>query len=212
MKKIIQMFYLFLTVFTVTITGCQKESINPITELAIDGEQKVISVGNNGIGIEFCLLNEQGEPATVFDEGENFRFHLALKNNVKTDTAMYIVSDFLRNPGLFSVFSSNGDTIGQPAKWNGLFKISDGSPIYRGKEWVLEFPWHETRGMEQPFDPYNSIRVLQHHFIGLDQAFLQKGKYYTTFTQQFCLGRYVDPRTEFFCTDTLTLKINFEIK
>ncbi len=214
MKKIIQIFFLFLPVFTLMLTGCQKESINPVTELAIDGEQKVISVGNNGIGIEFSLLNEQGEPATVFDEGENFRFHLALKNNVKRDTAMYIVSDFLTNSGLFCVFSSNGDTIGKPINYHGADLISDGiNQIKRGKEWVLEFPWHETRGTQVPFDYRNLIRILQDYFIGLNQQPLSKGSYYTKFTQQFCLGRYLPhPQNEYKCTDTFTFTINFEIK
>ncbi len=66
MKKIIQIFYLF-TALAVTVMSCQKEPIEPVTELAVDGEQKVIAVEKNGIGIEFCLLNEEGEPATVLN-------------------------------------------------------------------------------------------------------------------------------------------------
>ena len=213
MKKIIQILYLFLIVFIVAFTSCLKDNIEPVTELTINGDEKVITVENNGVGIEFCLLNEQGEPATVFDEGENFRFHLALKNIVKPNSAMYIDSDFLTNSGLFCVFSSSGDTIGKPINYRGADLISDGiNQMKQGEEWVLEFPWHETKGTEEPFDYRNLIRVLQHYFMGLDQAFLQKGTYYTKFTQQFCLGRYVDPPTEYICTETLTLKINFEIK
>ncbi len=213
MKKIIQIFFLFLPVFTLMLTGCQKESIDPVTELAIDGEQKVISVGNNGIGIEFCLLNKQGEPATVFNEGENFKFHLAITNNVQTDTAMYIVSDFLRNPDLFRVFISNGDTVGKPLEGNFCNEISDGiNQMKRGEEWVMESPWTETRTFTGFYDP-NTIRFLQCYFSGLNRQSLSKGRYYTKFTQQFCLGRYLPhPQNEYKYTDTFTLTINFEIK
>ncbi len=214
MKKILQIFYLFLTVITVIITSCRKEPVNSVTELTIDGKQKVITVEENGIGIEFCLLNEKGEPATVFNEGESFKFHLVIKNNVKPDTAMYIVSDFLKNPNLFCVFSSNGEMTGEPVKWYGMNKVSDAiNQIKLGEEWVLDIPWFETRGTEDPFDADNLIRVLQHYFMGLNQQPLSKGKYFSEFTQQFCLRKYLPhPQSEFVCTDTLKLKINFEIK
>lgn len=60
---------------------------------------------------------------------------------------------------------------------------------------------------------YNLIIVFQGLFIGLNQPPLSKGVYYTELNQQFCLGRYLpDPQSEFICTDTLKLKLNFEIK
>jgi len=214
MKKIIQIFYLFLTVFTVTVMSCQKESIEPVMELTIDSKQKVLTVEKNGVGIEFCLLNENGEPATVFNEGENFKFHLAIINNVEPDTAMYIVSDFLRNPDLFIIFSSNGDTIGKPVDFLAADLISlEANKIKQGEKWDMEIPWHEIRGTEVPFDEHNLIWFLHHYFMGLNQLPLAKGTYYTEFTQQFCLGKYLPhPQNQFVCTDTLTLKINFEIK
>ncbi|MBA7535528.1 hypothetical protein ES705_27786 [subsurface metagenome] len=216
MKKvfIIQTFYLFLTVFTVTVMSCQKDSIEPVMELTIDSKQKVLTVEKNGVGIEFCLLNENGEPATVFYEGENFRFHMAIKNNVEPDTAMYIVSDFLINPGLFRVFSNTVDTIGKPVDFLAADLISlKANKIKQGEKWVMEIPWHETRGSEAPFDYHNLIWFLHHYFIGLNQPPLSKGTYYTKFTQQFCLGKYLPhPQSESVCTDTLQLKINFEIK
>ncbi|NQU79926.1 MAG: hypothetical protein HQ543_00215 [Bacteroidetes bacterium] len=214
MKRIIQIFYLFPALFIVAVTSCQKEPMEPVTELAIDSEQKVIAVEKNGIGIEFCLLNEKGEPDTVFNEGENFKFHLAIINNVEPDTSMFIVSDFLGNPGLFMVFESNSDTIGKPINWCLTDLRSDASNrINHGEKWYMEIPWHETRGIEVPFDYHNLIGVFQQFFMGLDQPPLSKGKYYTKITQQFCLGKYLPhPQSEFVCTDTLTLKINFEIK
>ena len=217
MKKFLKTPGWFLIVFPLIWLSCTKEPMSQVIELQINGDQKVITVETNGVGIELCLLNEKGEPATVFNEGENFKFHLEIKNNVEKDTAMYIVSDFLRNPDLFRVCKSNGHAIGQPVEWDGMNKISDGYPIRYNKTWDMQIPWHETRGMEEPFDADNEIRVLQHYFMGLNQQPLSKGKYYTKFTQQFCLGRYFNWKVyvgtfEYLCTNTLILKINFEIK
>jgi hypothetical protein len=194
--------------------SCQKESFEPQMELTIDGKQKVLNVEKNGVGIEFCLLNKNGEPATVFQEGENFKFHLAIINNVEPDTSMYIVSEFLRNPALFMVFRSVYDTIGKPVRLYIFYKRGDAmNRIKQGEKWYMEIPWHETRGTEMPFDLYNLINAFQAWFIGLDQPPLSKGTYYTEFTQQFCLGQHLPlSQNEFACTDKLRLKINFEIK
>lgn len=213
MKKIIQTFYLFLTVFMVVVTSCSKEPLEPVAELAIDGEQKVIAVEKNGIGIEFCLLNEQGEPATVFNEGENFKFRLAITNNVEPDTAMYIVSDFIYNQELFEVFDRKGKIIGKPWEIKICNEISDAiNQIKQGEKWIMENPWTEKRVFTVPYES-NTIRFLQCYFSGLNMKPLPAGKYYTVLSQQFCLGRYLPhPQSNFVCTDTLTLKINFEIK
>ena len=217
MKKINKIFYLFLIVFTVMVTSCQKEPLEPIMELQIDSKQKVLTVEKNGVGIECCLLNEQREPATVFNEGENFKFHLTIINNVEPDTAMFIVSDFLRNPGLFTVFSNRGNKIGKPINWYIMDLRSDAAnEIGYNNTWDMKIPWHETRGTEEPFDTENLIIVFQHYFIGLNQQPLSKGKYYTRLNQVSCLGRYYDSpdfnEVPFVCTDTLIFKINFEIK
>ena len=209
-------YFLLIVIFIVPFlfTGCNKEPVEPVTELPVDGSQKVIKVEENGIGIEFCLLNEQGEPATVFKEGENFRFRLSITNKIQKYDSMYIVSNFLDSPYLFMVYKENGDSIGSPVEWPHFsYYISDGFPLKKGKIWSFEFYWHETRGTEKPYDEKNLIKVLQHLFKGLAQPYLPKGKYYTAFTQHFCLASYVNrPNNEYFCTDTLQLKIHFEIK
>jgi len=130
---------------------------------------------------------------------------------------MFIVSEFLRNPGLFMVFSNTHDTIGKPVEWCVMNKRSDApNRIMKGEKWVMEIPWHETRGTEEPFVFENLIHFFQHFFMGLDQKYLAKGCYYTKFTQIFCLGRHHDSpeyiKEPVVCTDTLILKINFKIK
>ncbi len=214
MKKIIQIFFLFLAVFTLMLTGCQKESINPVTELAIDGDQKVISVGNNGIGIEFCLLNEQGEPATVFSEGENFKFHLVIKNNIKSYEAMYIPLNFNLGfgynyiPDRFYVINAQGDTIGRPFYFRGADYILMKCPkINKGENYVLDISWTEDR---------DYWHICNLYANGSKNNPLPKGTYFTSFEHNFCLRDFsldfIENTDDIICTDTLSFKINFEIK
>jgi len=214
MNKNHQMLYLLPIALMLSLLSCQKESIEQSAiELTIEGVQKVINVENNGVGIEFCLLNENGEPATIFQEGENFMFHLALINLVNLDTALYINSDFLKNPDLFIVYKRNGDIIGKPVVWHGMDKIGDASnELLQKEKWEMEIPWN-TWGSEDPNDVNELIPILQHYFIGLNQPFLSKGTYYTKFTQQFCLSKYLPhPQSQLMCTNLLTVRINFRIE
>ena len=214
MNRKIDIFLWLPAILLLLMVSCQKESFEQVLELPIGGTQKLLTVEENGVGIEFCLLNEQGQPSTAFQEGENFKFHLTIINNVESDTAMYIVSDFLRNPGLFRVFKNNGDTIGTPVLWNGMDKISDASnQIKKGEQWEMKIPWHETQASGVFSDNSNKIHFLQHYYIILYQHHLSKGRYYTEFIQQFAFGKYLPhPQSEFVYTSTLEFKINFEIK
>ncbi len=200
--------------------GCSKEPVSPLFEIPINGTQKTIKVEQNGIGVTFSLLNAQGQPATVFNESENFKFYLAITNNVEKDTAMYIVSDFLGNPELFRVYNENGSIIGKPWILSSCLYISDQvNKILSGGKWIIESPWNEKKTFNTIYDS-TAIRYLQCYFKGLDQPMLPAGKYYTLLTQQFCLGRFHNALSdtsgivpeEYVCTDTLKLKINFEIK
>lgn len=214
MNKKHQMSYLLPIALILSLISCQKESIEQSAiELMIEGMQKVITVENNGVGIEFCLLNENGEPATVFQEGENFKFHLAINNHVESDTALYIVSDFIYNQALFKVFNRTDSTIGKPWETSMCLEISDGvNQIYAGEKWIMESPWIETQVFKGT-DESDNIKHLQCYFSGLSMKPLPIGKYFTELSQQFCLGKYSShPHSEFVCTDLLTFRINFEIK
>ena len=211
MKKIIQIFYLFPALCTVAVMSCQKEPMEPVTELAIDSEQKVIAVEKNGIGIEFCLLNEEGEPATVFNEGEDFRFHLAITNNIEPDTAMYMpicqdCGDYI--PDKFYVMNIQGDTIGRPFFFRGVVFVLTRCPVIdKGDSYVLDIPWTESR------ENWYICTLIAH---GSKNNPLPKGKYYTSLVHKFCLNDLSLPISEkpdeFICTDNISFKINFEIK
>jgi hypothetical protein len=213
-KKHQMLYFLLIALMLSLIISCQKETIEQSAiELTVEGKQKVITVENNGIGIEFCLLNENGEPATIFQEGENFKFHLAIVNHVEPDTAMYIVSDFIYNEALFKVLDRTESTIGKPWEKSMCLEISDAAnQIYAGEKWIIESPWVETRVFEGT-DESDNIKYLQCYFSGLSMKPLPIGKYFTELSQQFCLGKYLPhPHNEFVCTDFFTLRINFEIK
>ncbi|MBA7534628.1 hypothetical protein ES705_26877 [subsurface metagenome] len=212
MKKIIQKFYLFLTVFTVTVMSCQKDSIEPVMELTIDSKQKVLTVEKNGVGIEFCLLNENGEPATIFNEGEDFRFHLAITNNVEPDTAMYMpicldCGGYI--PDKFYVMNAQGDTIGRPFYFRGIVYIKTQCPVInKWDSFILDIPWTESR------ENWYICTLIAH---GSKNKLLPKGEYYTSFVHKFCLNFLSLPPIsekpdEFICTDNISFKINFKIK
>jgi len=94
--------------------GCEKDE-ELLWEISPDSKTAVIQQEVDGIEFKFCLLNEKGEPATVFNEGENFTFQFSLKNNTKEaipfyDYGFYVTNDF------FSVRSERVN-FGKPFKF-----------------------------------------------------------------------------------------------
>jgi len=64
----------------------------------------------------FCLLNEQGKPATIFNEGENIIFSFSLKNNLKEDIS--IPTQFI-NDDFYRVYENNNIDMGKA--WTGTW-------------------------------------------------------------------------------------------
>ena len=214
MKKKIFLLGIMAVALMLVSVSCLKDDSgsqfdNPIVELPIDGDTKTISVERNGIGIEFCLLNEQGEPATVFKEGENFRFRLSLQNNTSYDAIyMTLGLGYGYIPDEFYVFDSFGDTIGRPFYFQGADYVLEKCPVIKkGKSFVLDIPWIENR------DEWHICTLYAH---GLKNKPLPKGVYYTILSHKFCFRdqslSFPEKDNEIFCTDSLLLKINFEIK
>jgi hypothetical protein len=78
--KILKLAAIFL--FLTGSVSCQKENTDSINfyEITIGCENPVINYVNNGIEFNFYLLNEQGKPSTIFNEGEKFSFYFKIKN------------------------------------------------------------------------------------------------------------------------------------
>lgn len=171
--------------------GCQKDDI---FELNIGDENAVIEKERDGIEFKFCLLNEQGEPATVFNEDENFTFQFSVKNN--TDTTIYFDNSLFNVNGFCEVHyndKSVGMSFEKPVFMNligrAAFSIPGGATSGSIVKWI---PDEEA---------WNSGFV---YFNRSNVSYLSKGKYFTAFIHKFDFGTRK--------TEKLTFKINFEIK
>ena len=183
---------LIILFFSLFGMGCEKDY--DILELKI-GEAKCLFKEVEGVEFKFCLLNEQGEPATVFDKDENFIFLFSARNTRK-DT-LYFDRGIIGLPDFCEVRNHSGEKIGSPFKKPVLQElIGQGAyPFQPHSEYVFEVPWRDSR---QEWIKWHGI------FNGTNQPALQKGEYYTKFAYRFNFGHLK--------TDLLSFKINFEIK
>jgi len=186
-----------ILLFSFISAGCQKDDI---FELDIGDENAVIQKEVNGIEFKFCLLNEQGEPATVFNEGENFTFHFSFKNNTQ-DTIIvspkFVNDDFFR---VFSIQNSKKQDLGKPYDkvWcSPLYVITPNPLIIKpANTGGLECPWVLMEG-------YNAIPFC----VNERKEYLDIGRYFTKLELDF---QYSKGKKEFKINDKF--KINFKIK
>ena len=85
MKNIINLIFIFGIILIAT-NSCQKN--NDLWELSFNSNKKVIETTVENVRFKFCLLNEKGEEANSFNEGENFSFFLELENTGNEDLCM----------------------------------------------------------------------------------------------------------------------------
>ena len=150
----------------------------------------------DSVEFNFCLLNENGVPATRFKEGENFYFYFKMTNHsidslkVGTDVAGLVC-----NRGLGRVKTLDHKTIKHPFLTrdceldNGVF------PFYgENNSRELKIPWNRY------YNPESDYYTPEVH--------IPKGMYYTQFTQVF---EYV-LKDHILLIGPLTFKINFEIE
>lgn len=179
--------------------GCQKEQdATLLWEITSDSKTSVIQKIVGGIEFRFCLLNEQGEPATVFNEGENISFSFSFKNQMQDMiivTTEFITSDFYR------VYQSKTDIdMGKP--WTGVWCNYDGRPHEielkpsAGKQ--LNCPWALT---DNNIPDYPLC-------MNYSKEFLLRGDYYTQFELDF---HFTQNETNYIINDKI-FKINFIIK
>jgi len=152
------------------------------------------------VGFELRLLNEEGEPANVFEESENITFSFIIIN--KTDTSLYLKNHCFYTEEFFKVYKTNnteGDNkvvpVGKPYKGKiGCNKIGF---IYIAPKDTLqiEMPWVQKKDFE--YIPNGAYHVASN-------SPLSKGAYITQFSQFF--------KFEHFKTDTKQFKVTFEVQ
>ena len=76
---------LFITLLFIGSVACGDTMDDLSWEISPDSKSQVIEKEVNGIIFKFCLLDEQGKSATVFNEGENFSFYFSVTNSSKKD-------------------------------------------------------------------------------------------------------------------------------
>ena len=159
----------------------------------------------DGIAFKFCLLNEQGKPATIFNEGENFNFYFSVTNLTNEKLLFYHGFDYtnMKDNEFCEVFTSDNQEIGEPFIFLGYDKIGIGAyPFNSEKNYVFEQRWVDMRD--------STWRWEYGYYKSNNQTPLPIGDYYTGFQYRFQIES-TDSGTNFSDT-TLTFKINFKIK
>ncbi|GET22099.1 hypothetical protein [Prolixibacter denitrificans] len=199
MKTTILKISLILALLTTIGTGCEKNTAN-LWEISPENSVAVIQQEVNGIVFKFCLLNENGAPATIFNEGENFSFFFSVTNNSHND--LYFDPDFAyyADNSFCKVYTSNDEDLGKPFKV--LTVLTIGTAAY-------PFPTGESRVFQQSWvDDRDSVWSWEKAtYESTHQPYLEKGNYYTAFKYRF---RFEGKHS--IQTDTLSFRINFRIQ
>jgi len=191
----ISFIFLFLSLMG---AGCEKEEDELLLEISSDSKSAIIQKEVDGIEFKLCLLNEKGEPANVFNEGENFGFNFSFKNKIQ-DTII-VTTEFI-NSNFFRVYRSlDKPDMGKP--WTGVWCNLSLAP-------------HEINlapsNLKQLYCPWILIKDIAPDYplcMGESKDYLAKGKYETFFNLDFHFTIGDKKRI----IDNITFKINFEIQ
>ncbi|RRD75624.1 hypothetical protein [Tannerella forsythia] len=199
-KKALFVSLLFLWI-TAGMTGCNKND-DQLWEISPYGKQTVIERKINGIAFKFCLLNEQGKPATVFKEGENFSFYFRIKNETGKNL-YYNAYPCAYSDNFFSVSDSSGKIVGK--SYEALPQTDIGIAAYpfnNNDSYTFKVAWlHSEKSIVQGGDfDYKSLK----------REHLKTGNYYTGFSHKFKLfPASGDKHIEI---EDIHFKINFKIR
>ena len=179
MKPTIIKTSLIFQLFIIIGTGCKKEPDNlTFYEISNNSETKTIQEEIDNIEFKFCLLNEQNEPATTFNKGENFSFCFTVTNNKNEKLYFDPFFAYSKENDFFRVFNSNNQDIGKPFVFLGYDKVGIGAyPFGMGKSYTFIQQWTDSR---------DSIWNWQHgYYKRANQQPLTADRYYTDFRYQF---------------------------
>lgn len=193
MNKLIYLIALFLSV---GIVGCEDNKD------IWDNKPFVVKRNVEGIAFKFCLLNEQGQPATIFKKGENITFMFQIIN--KTGKTIYYnpyecayANDF------FTVIDVTGKTIGKSYEALPTENIGVVAYPFKNKDkYTFKVKWLHS---EQKI-----VKGEDFLYRAIPKKPLREGNYYTFFTHKVKLYKTVN--CEEFEIDEQTFKINFKVK
>jgi hypothetical protein len=197
MKTILLKISFIFLLMSLMGAGCEKDE-ELLREIYPDSKTSAIQIELDGIEFKFCLLNEKGEPGTVFNQGENFTFYFSFSNNMKDPiivTTEFISSDFFR------VYRSlDNNDMGKP--WTGVWCNYSLAPqeinLAPSNIKQLFCPWILT----QDNTPEYPLCMSE------SKDYLAKGKYETSFNLDF----HFTMNGKKNIINGLIFKINFEIK
>jgi hypothetical protein len=158
----------------------------------------------NDIEFNFYLLNEHGEPSTVFNEGENFIFYFKVTN--KGNEMLYFDYNFPYSVdrSFCRVYNYEGQDYGKPFRITGTNYISfDVYQFHSNQDFIFQVPWEDER---TDWSWYST------NLTTTDQNYLPKGKYYTEFEYDFVFRHTLNENDNSLKIDKAKFKINFEIK
>lgn len=186
----------FILLFCLIISGCTLEEY--LHGVVVEDQNGLVEKEVKGVKLSFCLLNKDGQPASVFKEGENFSFQFQIKNKTSEPLPIYDFR-FYNTYDFFNVRSAKA-YLGKPMKFLHYITPGEVREIAPDKTESFTVPWHVE---EIEFQLMNGL------FVGLHQPELPKGKYFTKFTYNFRFGYPdKDPQIE---TGKMTFIINFEV-
>ena len=190
-------YFVFLILCISTISCAQMD------EPASEKTGFINTVEKDGVRFRLSLLNEQGNPAVTFREGENFRFRFEMENIRKDDKREYIahLMGFMFGGGFCDVYTRKGDLlislfqreaaceyVMRTVPFDGKNRLTASLPLYDDNE---EWP--------------NGTCVYRRN----PPSVLPKGTYSTGFTCTFEYRISPDTWVE---TGPVTMNINFTIE
>jgi len=202
MKTTILKISILFLLFSLMGAGCEKDE-ELIWEISPNSESAIIQKEVNGIEFKFCLLNEEGEPTTVFNQGENFSFYFSVTNNSREMLYFYPGYAYSNENEFCRIYNSNNKDEGKPYQVLNVLDIGVGAyPFDPGESYIFEQLWVDLQDSIWSWEKgtYESTQ----------QKPLNKGNYHTEFQYRFQFERPGDNPT--LSTDTLKFKINFKIQ
>lgn len=196
MKTTILKISAFLLLFSMG-AGCEKEA-EQLWEISPTSESAIIQKEVDGIQFKFCLLNKEGEPATIFNEGENFTFSFSIKNNFE-DTVI-ITPEFISSE-FFRVYHTQ-DNIDMGKPWTGSWCL------FRLEPEIFILPPVQSRQLNCPWMLTGNNKPDYPLCMAESKNPLAKGDYYTKFNLDFHYSKNGKKEQ----INNIIFKINFKIQ